>query len=237
MNNDIKEQRRHVKRHGASSVLYFTKEHEDKIILYNSLQQSKEKEKIFEEYIYPVFIKIVDNLVNVYSLGSLHNIEEVKNDCVSFMSESIGLFNPDYGYKAFSFFSVIAKNWLLQYAKKDKKNRIFCSLSEFITEQDVCLEDENKFLEQIEESKEEYLVNIMKDFTTYLEKHLRKNTNLYKVFVGLSVFLSSYKNYSIASYNRKAMINFISEYTSLDKKRVSIALYRLKKNYKQYCGK
>ncbi|MCX8008649.1 MAG: hypothetical protein N3A54_03005 [Patescibacteria group bacterium] len=208
---------------------YFTELQEEAVVKYQQLPSGREKEKLFECVLYPSLVQIVDNLVKVYNLNGITCIDEVKNDCVSFLCESLPVFDPSLGYKAFSFLSVIAKNWLLQYSKKyNKKKNIFISESESVFE---TKEEEKKSCFDFEEQEFEAL---LKEFTGVMEKNIRKNTSLYKVFLGFCVFLNSYKNYSVSSYNRKAMIDFISNYTKMDKKRVSVSLYRLKKNYKIY---
>jgi hypothetical protein len=63
---------------------------------------------------------------------------------------------------------------------------------------------------------------------------IRKNTYLYKVFVGICVFLNSSNRYSVSSFNRKALVEFVAAYTGLEKHQVINSLYRLRRNYRLF---
>ena len=81
--------------------------------------ENKRKE-IYIEKIYPAFSKLVENLIYIHGFCSdTLPYEILKNDCVNFLFESILKFDHNKGSKAFSYFNVVAKNWLIINSKKD----------------------------------------------------------------------------------------------------------------------
>ena len=45
----------------------------------------------------------------------------MKDDCKIWLTTILGKFNPNQGTKAFSYFSVVTKNWFIHKVKKNKK--------------------------------------------------------------------------------------------------------------------
>ena len=71
------------------------------------------------EGILPAFEKLVDNLITIYKFQGLHSShEELKNDCIVFLYESLHKFDGSLGTKAFSYFNVVAKRWLIVRSRK-----------------------------------------------------------------------------------------------------------------------
>ena len=92
---------------------YFDMSVQEKIVEYQNSNCLKEKSKIYENSIYPAFTELVKSLVSVYGFKSSNeDIEHLKSDCVTFLFETIHKWNPEKNSKAFSYFNVVAKNWL-----------------------------------------------------------------------------------------------------------------------------
>lgn len=229
-NSERREKLRSIKR-GKGLCVYFTKEHENAIVQYNKEENAKKREKIFNEIIYEVFGKIVDNLIAILKMQNIYDVESVREDCITHMYEKMFLFDPEMGYKAFSFFSVIAKNFLLKKRNEDfktkknfvdsnKNNLNFQFLTPFIGEENA---------EELYCEKEIYKEQIDHYIRKVAGAKFRKNTITYQVFIGLCVFLMKANQISYGSYNRKAMVDFIANYLSIDKKKVISSLYRIKK--------
>ena len=61
----------------------------------------------------PAFSTLVDNLIRINKFEGLFKTrEELKHDCVTFLYETLGKFDNSRGSAAFSYFNVVAKNWL-----------------------------------------------------------------------------------------------------------------------------
>ena len=83
------------------------------IVDYQNSSDEKEKHKIYQTTIMPAFEKLAENLILIYGFGKNEKFEVLKNDCVSFCYETICKFDESKGTKAFSYFNVVAKNWLI----------------------------------------------------------------------------------------------------------------------------
>jgi hypothetical protein len=102
------------------------------------------------DVILPAFSKLVENLINIHKFTGLYDsYDDLKNDCVNFLFETIMKFDNDRGTNAFSYFNVVAKNWLIirskQRAIKSKKN-ISIDDVESLTTQDMFNINEHQLL-------------------------------------------------------------------------------------------
>ena len=111
------------RRPGKKQNLYFTAETQQWIELYQKTEDVDKKTVIYEKNILPAFSKLSENLIFVYGFKSYFaTFDELKADCISFLFESIKKWDPSRGTKAFSYFNVVAKNWLIIQSKKTTKN-------------------------------------------------------------------------------------------------------------------
>ena len=114
------------KRKKGSSRYYFTQETEDSIIKYNALDPEKDidqRSMIFEKEIYKAFNKMAENLIHTFKFYyfDIPSVE-VQKDVVAFMCEKIGKFTQEKG-KAFSYFSIVGKNYLIYHNNRNYKRR------------------------------------------------------------------------------------------------------------------
>ena len=64
---------------------------------------------------------MVDKIVYTYKFTTLPNIDDLKDECKVWLTTILDKFNPDKGSKAFSYFSVITKNWFIHKVKQNSK--------------------------------------------------------------------------------------------------------------------
>ncbi len=83
----------------------------------------QEKKKLYQEYIQPAFNELVDKIVYTYKFTNLPNIDELKDECKIWLTTILEKFDPNKGSKAFSYFSVITKNWFIHKVKKQQKRK------------------------------------------------------------------------------------------------------------------
>ena len=111
-----KRRRRAKRGKGKSSKIkqYFNEDTQLAIEEFQSTESTEEKHKIYDARIRPAFEKLAENLIFIYKFTALHQgYEGLKNDCVSFMYETLYKFDASRGTKAFSYFNVVAKNFLI----------------------------------------------------------------------------------------------------------------------------
>ena len=95
------------------SKIYFGSAAQEAIIEYNASNDNKEKNKIYSERIKYPFEKLAENVLNTFKF-SYFDVpkEDVQAEVVSMMVQKIHMYKPDKG-RAFSYFSIVAKNYLI----------------------------------------------------------------------------------------------------------------------------
>ena len=95
------------------SKIYFGTPAQEAIIEYNNCKDPRKKSKIYEERIQYPFEKLAENVLNTFKF-SYFDVpkDDVKKEVVSMMIQKIHMYQPDKG-RAFSYFSIIAKNHLI----------------------------------------------------------------------------------------------------------------------------
>jgi hypothetical protein len=93
--------------------VYFTEETEKAIIEYNKTENPIIKNKIYKDHIQYPFEKLAENILNTFKF-SYFDIpkSDVQSEVVSTLIEKIHMFKEGRG-KAFSYFSIVAKNHLI----------------------------------------------------------------------------------------------------------------------------
>ena len=93
--------------------MYFGQPAQDAILEYLATDNEREKNKIYNERIKYPFEKLAENIIHTFKFYYFDvDSESVKHEVVSFMVMNMEKFDPDKG-RAFSYFSVVAKNWLI----------------------------------------------------------------------------------------------------------------------------
>ena len=96
-----------------SKKQYFTYITQEAIIAYNNETDIKLRNKIYKEYIDYPFNKLVENIYHTFKFSYFDiPYEDIKCEVVAFLNEKIHKFQNGKG-KAFSYFSIIAKNYLI----------------------------------------------------------------------------------------------------------------------------
>lgn len=92
---------------------YFTHVTEQAIIAYNKEENQILRNKIYKEHIDYPFNKLVENIYHTFKFSYFDiPYEDIKCEVVAFLIEKIDRYTEGKG-KAFSYFSIIAKNYLI----------------------------------------------------------------------------------------------------------------------------
>ena len=114
--------RRKIKRSKTPGKHYFTAETQTAIENFQQSESNEEKSELYTKEIMPAFDKLAENLILIYGFAKgRHDFGSLKNDCVTFLYETLYKFDKGRGTKAFSYFNVVAKNWLILNTRKKKK--------------------------------------------------------------------------------------------------------------------
>ena len=95
------------------SKQYFTLDTEEAIILYNKTTDQRTRNKLYQERIQYPFEKLAENILNTFKFSYFDvSKEDVQMEVISNLIEKIHMFQEGKG-KAFSYFSIVAKNYLI----------------------------------------------------------------------------------------------------------------------------
>ena len=216
---------------------YFRKEHQDAIVEYCQTQNPKRRNELYKEFIGPVFDEMVDKIVYTYKFTSLPNIDSLKDDCKNWLITVLNNFDPEKGSKAFTYFSVVSKNWFIAEVKKtSKKAKRETHLEEFFltqTEQSNItsiqqLVVHNTYVE--DRNKNEFFLHLNKEIQGWKKMPLRENE--VKTIQAIEILFNEANNIEI--FNKKAIYLYIREITGLNTKQVVSSLNKVRKCYAEF---
>ena len=206
---------------------YFTKIHEEAVVKYASTDDLKIRTDLYIELIEPAFSELVDKIIYTYKFTTLPNIDVLKDECKIWLTTILDKYDPNKGSKAFSYFSVITKNWFIHKVKKNSQK----------TRREINYDDITKDLEQEHlsarnpyESRREEAVfwkYLWKEIETWEAEDLKPNEE--KVLFAVRVLLE--KSNEIEIFNKKAVYLYLRELTGLNTKQVVNNLNKLRSRY------
>ena len=102
--------------------VYFGQEVQDAIIEYNGSTDSVERNVIYSTRIHKAFDKLAENIINTFKFTYFdYGFEDIKHEVVAFMVINMHKYDHTKGSKAFSYFSVVAKNYLILHNNNNYK--------------------------------------------------------------------------------------------------------------------
>jgi DNA-directed RNA polymerase specialized sigma subunit len=209
---------------------YFTKIHEEAVVKYASTDDIKIRTELYIELIEPAFSELVDKIIYTYKFTTLPNIDVLKDECKIWLTTILDKYDPNKGSKAFSYFSVITKNWFIHKVKKNSQK----------TKREINYDDITKDLEQEHlsdknpyESKREdaeFWMHLWKEIDSWEQESLKPNEE--KVLMAVRVLLE--KSNEIEIFNKKAVYLYLRELTGLNTKQVVNNLNKLRSRYHNF---
>jgi hypothetical protein len=207
---------------------YFTKDTENAIISYCATDDQAVRSKLYIEEIQPAFNELVDKIVYTYKFNSLENIDVLKDDCKVWLTTILSKFNPNQGTKAFSYFSVVTKNWFTHKAKKQtKKHRREVHYDSMIREVEaVSATEHNDFYDEAEEKQ--FWIFLLNEIETWRTLKLKPNEE--KVLDAIETLMKNIDQIEI--FNKKAIYLYMREITGLNTKQIVICLNKMRARYR-----
>ena len=209
---------------------YFTKVHENAIIEYAKTEDRAVRSDLYISYIGPAFNELVDKIVYTYKFNNLPNIDYLKDDCKLWLITILDKYDVERKSKAFSYFSVITKNWFIHKVKKNslsnRREVEYDNIPKHI-ESDK-LTTTNGYEEHREEREYwEYFWQELKSWDTDLMKPNEK-----KVYEAIKIILENSDDIEI--FNKKAVYLYLREITGLNTKQVVNNLSRMRKKFSDF---
>ena len=220
---------------GKKRNMYFNKDTQASIESYQNSEDRDEKEKIYRKEIMPAFEQLSESLIYVYGFNSPYeSTASMKGDCVAFLYETIHKWDPARGTKAFSYFNVVAKNWLIIRCRNAKKNhRRHVSLSDMST---LSAKDKATIANQkVAPSPQEILEKAEKidrifEVIDEIEARVKKPNEILCAKAIRTVF----ENVDNLDFlNKRAIYVYVREISGLTSKQLSVSMSKIRKYYKE----
>jgi hypothetical protein len=214
------------KRSPKKPNVYFTQQTEDAIVLYNSLEDDIQKNILYTQKIHPAFYKLAEIMIHrfkFYNFDVSH--EDVKHEVIAFLHEKINKYKAENG-KAFSYFSIVAKNYLIA---ENNKNYYHFKRSQDIQAIDL---ERNIVNEKIRKEMIEEKSDFIDQFIVVVEKYLplifSKKRDVQVADTILYLFRT---RENIENYNKKAIYILIRERTGITSQYITSVITKIKQIY------
>ena len=210
---------------------YFTSVHENAIVKYANTECIKERTKLYIEYIQPAFNELVDKITYTYKFTTLPNIDSLREECKIWLTTILDKYDPNKGSKAFSYFSVITKNWFIHKVKKNTAQ----------TKREVQLEDthindhsnsklvaHNDYYEK--RNDREFWLSLYSKIGSWEGENLKANER--RVLEAIKILFENSEDIEI--FNKKAIYLYLREITGLNTKQVVNNLNKIRIRYREF---
>ena len=209
---------------------YFTEDTELAIAEYLASSNEDERNQIFNSRIYYAFYKLAENLIHTFKFyyTEVDDIEDLKHEVMCFLLEKLDYFDPSKGSKAFSYFSIVGKNYLILYNNNNYKKK---KAKVDVMEAD---EDDGVLRQLGRPERKKDMKDFIDYYTEYVDKHiftLFKKENDRKVCDAVNILFKRRENLEI--FNKKALYIYIREITNVDTPVITKVTKVLKKLYKE----
>ena len=208
--------------------VYFGQEVQNAIIRYNGSDDNGVRNKIYQEEIHKAFDKLAENIINTFKFTYFDMpFDDVKHEVVTFMVINMHKYDHTKGSKAFSYFSVVAKNYLILHNNNNyKKLKSHAEMS--------VLDNERK--------NDNFNKNDIKQFTHELIEYFEYNLpSIFKkqrdLNVAYSILELMKKIDDIENFNKKSLYILIREMTDVETVHITKVVNIFKKHYKKIIKK
>jgi hypothetical protein len=203
---------------------YFTSDVDVAIKQLNTVHDPAERDRLYRREIQPAFEKLVENIIHTFKFYYTdgQSIKDLQHEVVSFLVEKLPKFTSDKG-KAFSYFSIVAKNYLILSNNKNFKKLVESEQIETAGDKSSVLvvEEENIQIDHFVQEMIDY-------FDENLEKVYPKRTD--QAVVGAVIELFRRKE-TLEIFNKKALYIYIREMTNANTQFVTKVVKSLKEKY------
>lgn len=202
---------------------YFDMTVQDAIIKYNSTKSASERSKIYREEIQYAFEKLSESIINTFKFSYFDvPFEDVKMEVVTFLVMNMHKYDHTKGSKAFSYFSVVAKNYLILNNNANYKK--------YKTHDDLSVL--NKHTVQ-DPAHDQFLNDLVAEIVLYFEHNINK---IFKrprdIDIAYAIIELMKRRDSIENFNKKALYILIREMTNVDTSKITSVTNVMKKHYK-----
>ena len=222
----------------AKNKGYFRKEHQEAIVQFCKSDDPREKERLYTDIIREALEKLSENLIYVYGFHKQHdNVDVLKQDCVINLYETLHKFDPEKGHRAFSYFNVVAKHWLIIHSRKnttrqyrmvsidDPDNEI--NVDALFHKNGQYVQPPSSLIEQREKTEE------IRQLFQEIRKRVKNDRELRCVDAIIEIFN---KVDELDFLNKRAIFVYVREMSGLNSKQLSVCMSSIRSIYRQLNG-
>tara|TARA_B100000287_G_scaffold400707_1_gene420149 strand:+ start:556 stop:1302 length:747 start_codon:yes stop_codon:yes gene_type:complete len=203
--------------------VYFGMEVQDAIVRYNQSENNSERNNIYQKEIHAAFDKLCENIINTFKFTYFDDcFEDVKAEVVSFLVMNIHKYDHTKGSKAFSYFSIVAKNYLILHNNNNYKKYKTHVNSNILNSKEVSSNNSKLYSEFTDEIIEYFDDNIPSLFRT------KRDIN-----IAFSIIELMKQRDDIENFNKKAIYILIREMTNVETAHITKVINVFKKEYKK----
>ena len=204
--------------------MYWDEEVEAGVIAYNASDDHKERDKIYRDKLEYAFDKLSESIINTFKFSYFDvPFEDVKQDVITFLVMNLHKFDHTKGSKSFSYFSVVAKNYLILNNNSNyKKYKTHDQLTALDNQK-------NKNLHEDSEYTNDLLETIIIYFEDNIDTIFRKERD---VKIANAIIDLMKMRTDIENFNKKALYILIREMTDVDTSKITAVTKVMKKHYK-----
>tara|TARA_A100001011_G_C14278289_1_gene830315 strand:- start:106 stop:867 length:762 start_codon:yes stop_codon:yes gene_type:complete len=218
--------RKIIKKRRKKSKIYFGTPVQNAIIRYNECPNPAIRNRIYREHIAAAFDKLAENLIHTFKFYYFdYPFEEVKHEVVSFLVMQMPKYKADKG-RAFSYFSVIGKNYLILNNNNNYKK--------MKTHDEVKVLDfkRNVLSESMQVESDEFNVQFVDQMLEYWDNNI---TNIFRrqkdILVADAVLELFRRRKNIENFNKKALYIMIREMTGSNTQHITRVINQMKRYY------
>jgi hypothetical protein len=218
------------KRNRKKKNNYFTKFHENAILEYIGSTDNSHRNDLYKDIIQPVFTEMINKIVFTYKFTNLPNVESLKGECEMHLVTILSNFDSSKGSKAFSYFSVITKNWFIAKVKKTaiqlKREAAYDEISKQVEMDKLSIY--NTY--DSDREKKEFMEYLWLEIQRWEKQNLKENER--KILEAIKILFTDADTIEI--FNKKAIYLYIREITNLNTKQVLNSLNKFRFEYANF---
>ena len=203
---------------------YFHQGTENAIIRYNNSDDTTLKNKIYNEHISYPFDKLAENIIHTFKFYYFDvPSEQVKHEVVSFLVMNMHKFQEGKG-KAFSYFSIVAKNYLILHNNKNYKNYKIHDKMDVLDYGSNIREAQDRH--NVANFNQEYVTEMLDYWENNLTNIFRRQKDILVADAVLEIFR---RRENIENFNKKALYILIREMTGSKTQHITRIVNMMKK--------
>ena len=214
------------KKRRKKSKIYFGTPVHDAIVEYNRSDDIAFRHKVYTEEIHAAFLKLAENIINTFKFSYFdYGFRDLQEEVVSNLVINMHKFDETKGSKAFSYFSVVAKNYLILNNNANyKKGKLHRDIE---TLYDMGNEDES----MNKSASQDVFEKTIDYFDDKIDKLFPKEQD--KKVAESIIYLCKNKD-RIDNFNKKALYIMIREMTDVKTSKITQVSNVFRKIYPKY---